>query len=192
MSISKIRFISNNRFKIQEAMEILGAIGVTVVPISLKIEELQTTDTLRLIQDKAVKAFEQIGRPLFVEHTGLYLSYINNLPGGLTQIVWDALQADRFTQLFGNTPDTTVIARTTIGYVDGKKIHTFVGETRGRVADHPRGKRDFQWDCIFLPEGEIQTFAEMGSRKNEISMRRKALDEMVAFLKSGGVPKCML
>lgn len=187
MAILQIRFISSNPYKIKEATDILGAIGVTVVPMSLKIEELQTTDTQRLVRDKAVKAFEQIGRPLFVEHTGLYLAYINDLPGGLTQIVWDALQADRFTQLFGNTPDTTVTARTTIGYVDGKRIHTFVGQTRGRIVDCPRGNRDFQWDCVFVPDGETQTFSEMGDRKNEISMRRKALDEMAAFLQRRGV-----
>jgi XTP/dITP diphosphohydrolase len=28
-------------------------------------------------------------------------------------------------------------------------------------------------DCIFIPDGESETFAEMGDRKNEISMRKK-------------------
>ncbi|MEA2465154.1 MAG: hypothetical protein QOJ98_2901, partial [Acidobacteriota bacterium] len=31
-------------------------------------------------------------------------------------------------------------------------------------------------------EGSNKTFAEMGQRKNEISMRRKALDQFAAFL----------
>ena len=188
MSAFKIRFISSNEFKIREATEILGAAGVSVIPINLKIEELQTTDTERLVKDKVVKAFQEIGRPLFVEHTGLYLHYINELPGGLTQIVWDSLKADRFTQLFGNTPDTSVKARTTIGYTDGKQIHFFVGETRGHITDSLRGNRDFQWDCVFIPEGESLTFSEMGKRKNDISMRRKALDAFAAYLERGVKP----
>jgi XTP/dITP diphosphohydrolase len=46
------------------------------------------------------------------------------------------------------------------------------------------GSKDFQWDCVFVPNGYSETFAQMGDRKNEISMRRKALDAFAAFLKT--------
>lgn len=186
MADIQVRFVTSNRFKIAEAQKILGAVGVEVVPIDMKIEELQTTDTIRLVRDKAVRAFEDIARPLFVEHTGLYLDYMNELPGGLTQIVWDALQADRFAMLFGKSPDPRVTAKTTIGYIDGKKLHTFFGEVSGKITETPKGCREFQWDCVFIPDGEIETFAEMGSRKNEISMRRRALDKYADFLRTNG------
>ncbi|HHF8283696.1 TPA: non-canonical purine NTP pyrophosphatase, partial [Klebsiella pneumoniae] len=45
---------------------------------------------------------------------------------------------------------------------------------------------DFQWDCIFIPDGESETFAEMGDRKNEISMRKKAFDKFKEYLLEGG------
>ncbi|HIE1052061.1 TPA: non-canonical purine NTP pyrophosphatase, partial [Escherichia coli] len=50
----------------------------------------------------------------------------------------------------------------------------------------PKGPRDFQWDCIFIPDGESETFAEMGDRKNEISMRKKAFDKFKEYLLEGG------
>ncbi len=187
MTTFEVRFVSSNRFKIEEAKAILSPVGITVVPVNIKIEELQTTDTERLVQDKALKAFGRIGRPLFVEHTGLYLNYLNGLPGGLTQIVWDSLQADRFSELFGRSPDPSVIAKTTICYVDGKGMHIFIGEVGGRIASTPAGNRDFQWDCVFIPEGETKTFAEIGDKKNEISMRKQALDSYAAYLKRMGV-----
>jgi XTP/dITP diphosphohydrolase len=183
----EVRFVSGNRFKIDEAKSILAFSGVMVVPISIKIEELQTEDTERLVRDKALKAFKNIARPLFVEHTGLYLNYLNGLPGGLTQIVWDTLLADRFSELFGKSSDTSVIAKTTLCYVDGKRMHIFVGEITGKIAASPAGNRDFQWDCVFIPDGATQTFAEMGNKKNEISMRKIALDKYAAFLKANGV-----
>ncbi len=187
MTTFEVRFVSSNRFKIEEANSILSPINIKVVPVDMKIEELQTTDTERLVQDKALKAFSKIARPLFVEHTGLYLNYLNGLPGGLTQIVWDALQADRFSELFGRSPDPSVTARTTICYADGKQMHIFVGEVVGQITSSPTGDRDFQWDCVFIPDGETQTFAEMGERKNQISMRKQALDKYAAFLKANGV-----
>jgi XTP/dITP diphosphohydrolase len=181
-----IRFVTNNRHKIPEAERILAAAGITVVPLALKVEELQTEDSAVLVKDKTLKAFAKVGRPLFVEHTGLYLRHLNELPGGLTQIFWDKLQADRFAALFGTTEDTFTVAKTVIGFTDGKGFFTFEGSIRGNIVPEPRGSRDFQWDCVFLPEGEKQTFAEMGDRKNEISMRRAALDDFAAFLKKRG------
>jgi XTP/dITP diphosphohydrolase len=183
----KIRFISGNKFKIEEARTILSNSSVEVIPLKIKIEELQTEDTNRLVKDKALKAFKKIGRPLFVEHTGLYLSYMNQLPGGLTQIFWDNLEADKFSELFGKSPDTNAVAKTIIGYVDGKKIHLFEGEVSGQIASIPRGNRDFQWDCVFIPNGYDKTFAELGDLKNEISMRKIALDKFFQFLSARGM-----
>lgn len=180
-----IRFISNNRYKISEATAILGEAGINVIPISEKIEEIQTDDVIHLVKDKALKAFKKIGRPLFIEHTGLYIDRINQLPGGLTQVFWDKLEADNFSNLLGGEiGESKAKAITVIGYVDGKKIHLFKGETIGSIISSPKGNRDFQWDCIFVPEGEEETFAEMGIRKNDISMRKKALEEFVLFLRN--------
>jgi XTP/dITP diphosphohydrolase len=110
----------------------------------------------------------------------LYLDYLGGLPGGLTQIFWDTLEADRFARLFGTTQSAK--ARTTIAYCDGMKIYKFEGEIEGQIVPVPRGPRDFQWDCVFQPNGETSTFAEMGVKKNEISMRRAALDKFAAHL----------
>lgn len=182
----EIRFISCNKFKIGEAREILTPMGINVIPIDKKIEELQTQDSHRLVKDKVLKAFVDIGRPLFVEHTGLYLAYLNQFPGGLTQIFWDTLQADKFSELFGHTPDIMVVAKTIVGYCDGLKVHFFEGEISGAISAKPRGNRDFQWDCVFIPQGYDKTFAELGALKNQMSMRRIALDKLANYLAKVG------
>jgi XTP/dITP diphosphohydrolase len=178
----KIRFVSSNEHKIAEAETILGRVGVTVIPNPTKIEELQTEDVERLVKDKLIKAFTMIGRPLFVEHTGLHLHGLNGLPAGLTQIFWDNLKAENFASLVAKLPSNRVTAKTVLAYCDGKQCHMFSGSIDGHVPAVPVGNRDFQWDCVFVPEGETQTFAEMGPRKNEISMRKKALDSFAKIL----------
>lgn len=180
----KLRFLSGNKHKIDEVQRILTPVGVDIVPISKKIEELQTEDVESLVRDKLIKAFEAIGRPLFVEHTGLYLSGLNGLPAGLTQIFWDRLQADRFADLVAGLGDAKVTAKTILGYCDGRQIHIFEGSIDGTVPRKPAGPTDFQWDCVFVPDGSTQTFAEMGAKKDDISMRRKALDLFAAHLKN--------
>ena len=61
-------------------------------------------------------------------------------------------------------------------------MYFFEGEIKGSISSVPKGSRDFQWDCIFIPEGEIETFAEMGDKKNTISMRKIAFDKFKIFL----------
>lgn len=158
--------------------------GVDIVPVSKKIEELQTEDVDRLVRDKLIKAFDAIGRPLFVEHTGLYLDGLNGLPAGLTQIFWDRLEADRFANLVVGLGDAAVTAKTVLGYCDGREIHLFEGAIEGTVPRVPAGPTEFQWDCVFVPKGHTKTFAQMGTAKDDISMRRKALDKFAAHLKS--------
>lgn len=176
--------MSGNAHKITEVKRILDPFGVDIVPVSMKIEELQTEDVERLVRDKLTKAFEKIGRPLFVEHTGLYLSGLNGLPAGLTQIFWDRLQANRFANLVAGLGNAKVTAKTILGYCDGREIHLFEGAIDGTVPRTPAGPTDFQWDCVFIPDGSTKTFAEMGDAKDDISMRKKALDKFATHLKS--------
>ncbi|MCU1303657.1 MAG: non-canonical purine pyrophosphatase [Candidatus Sulfotelmatobacter sp.] len=180
----ELRFVSGNQHKLDEARTILEQRNIIVSPVKHPIEELQIVDTERLVKDKALKAFDRLGEPLFVEHTGLYLKKLNGFPGGLTQIFWDTLQADQFAKLFGETGPNQVKARTVIGYIDGKRFHLFEGEIEGTIAGTPRGNRDFQWDCVFVPDGYDETFAELGDLKNQISMRKRALDSFAAYLES--------
>lgn len=177
-----IRFLSGNSFKIKEVQDIIAKIDITVVPVDYKINEIQTIDVPALVHDKCIKAFQRVRRPIFVEHTSLHIYPLNGFPGGLTQVFWDTLQAESVASIFGKMPDPSVKATTRIAYCDGKAVHQFEGEILGKISPEPRGDRAFQWDCIFIPDGETQTFAEMGKQKNEISMRRKALEKFSLFL----------
>lgn len=188
MTVSKLIFVSGNEFKVQEAKTILAEFGIEMRSSPMKIKELQIQDAIELVKDKALKAFGRLRQPLFVEHTGLYLTHLNGLPGGLTQNFWDSLQADRFSELFGNTKVTDVVARTHICYVDGYRFTVFDGEITGNIAQTPKGNRDFQWDCVFIPSGFQQTFSELGTdKKNEISMRKQALKKLAESVQGGAL-----
>jgi XTP/dITP diphosphohydrolase len=179
----ELRFISSSAEKIAEVSGILAPFGVAITPVDLKIEEIQTEDLEALVRRKALKAFDKVRRPLLVEHTAIYLNHLNGLPGGLTSVFWKRLQAERFCELFGNTVDPGLTVKTMVGYVDGRKISYFEGEVVGRVASEPAGDRGFGWDCAFIPEGQDVTYAQLtGEEKNQISMRRLALEKLATFL----------
>src|SRR3712207_4581897 len=141
----RLRFLSSNPSKIAEAKAILSAAGFDLIAVEKKLEEIQSDDVEFLVRDKCIKAFRLIGRPVFVEHTGLYIEALNGFPGGLTQIFWDRLGAERVARLFARD-DGHAVAKTRIGYCDGRCVHQFGGEVAGRLAPEPRGERA-QWDC---------------------------------------------
>lgn len=177
-----IYFLSSNKYKIAEVTAMLNSKKLTVKPVSKKISEIQSQDMEEIVADKVLKAFEEIGRPLIVEQTGLLLHDLGGLPGGLTQIFWDSLQADKFSAYFASSTIVNATAKTVVGFCDGRKIHIFSGEIDGTIVNPPRGDRSFQWDCVFQPEGFNETFAEMGDRKNDLSMRKKALEKLKVYL----------
>lgn len=176
MNNKRIIFVSNNKHKIHETTKILHEFNITVVSSSIKLHEIQTENINQLVKDKTIKAFKQIKNKLIVEHTGLFIKDLNDLPGIHTQVFWDSLGKEKFTQIARKLDSRTLIAKTIIGYCDCKKIYIFHGEIEGVISEEPKGDDTFQWDCIFIPQGYSQTFAELDSvEKNKISMRKIAL-----------------
>jgi XTP/dITP diphosphohydrolase len=65
---------------------------------------------------------------------------------------------------------------------------TATGTLEGTIIDAPRGTEGFGYDPIFVPQGQTKTLAEMSHQeKNAISHRRKAVQELMAQMKSRGI-----
>jgi len=107
-----------------------------------------------MVEEKSKSAYRGLMLPCVVEYAGLIFADClkDDFPGGLTQSVWSALGPDRFVQEFG--PGRPVVARAVVGYCNGKTVRTFVGDTPGTIANHPRGSRVYDWDVVFCPDGE--------------------------------------
>lgn len=62
--------------------------------------------------------------------------------------------------------------------------HTIEGVVSGQIATSAQGTSGFGYDPIFIPEGQTQTFAQLGlAVKNQISHRAKAIRELMALMR---------
>jgi XTP/dITP diphosphohydrolase len=62
------------------------------------------------------------------------------------------------------------------------------GTLEGVISEQPRGAHGFGYDPLFVPKGHTKTLAEMsGAEKNAISHRAKALQELMAKVKTHGI-----
>jgi len=66
------------------------------------------------------------------------------------------------------------------------EVTTVEGRTHGVILLEPRGAAGFGYDCLFLPDGEMLSYAEMSpDEKNTVSHRGRALErarELIARL----------
>ena len=122
-------------------------------------------------------------KPVLVEGTSLTFVALGQLPGALVKWFLQSMGVNGLCKMLGEDKSREAIAKTAFGYCDGKKIIIATGELKGTIAEHPRGEQGFGWDPIFIPQGHKLTFAEMSpEQKNEISMRRLALENLKPFL----------
>lgn len=177
--MDRIIFVSSNPFKSQEIEKLGTFFNLNIKSADVKINELQVMDLETLVKDKTLQAFKHFGYPVLVDHACLEIECLNNMPGVLTQIFWDSLEGKicRITDCFGNR---NAVAKSTLGYCNGKKLFTVTSQKNGTISDTPRGTRNFQWDTIFIPDGETRTYAEMSiDEKNNISQRKTAFEKLV-------------
>lgn len=190
-----IYFLTSNKGKFAEAQKIVPELEM----FELDLPEEQEVDQQRIVERKLALAADYfcsaLGRKrlpereksgsvaFIVEDTGFYIDCLPGLPGPLIKWFLKTIGRKGIYEICKKFDNYSAHNISIIGYRDEKgQIKFFKGETKGKVVLE-RGEDGFGWDPIFVPEGEDRTYAEMSpGEKNEISMRRKAFEEMKKFL----------
>lgn len=174
-----IYFITGNKNKLEEAKAILG----DVEQLDIDLPEIQDIDAKKIISAKLAEALEHKDGEIIVEDTSLYLDCLNGLPGPLIKWFLKTIGNQGLAGLAEKFGNSKAEAKTMIGYAKSQKeIYFFEGSIKGKIIA-PQGETNFGWDPIFQPDGFDKSFAEMGKeKKNNISMRRIALDKLKNFL----------
>lgn len=181
-----IYYVSGNQMKLSEISQFESEMKFfRLEGYKKEILEIQDSTIDKIVKQKAKAAYKELHRPVLVENSGLTLSNYGNLPGGLTQIMWNALtdngkNPQKFSELFAPADSTPAVAVSVLAYCDGKQVQTFKGLVPGKIVKVPRGDHGFSWDSIFQPDGSTLTFAEMpDSEKRRCSMRTVAMREFI-------------
>lgn len=167
-----IYFVTASKFKVAEVQNYLQYLkskslinpNLKVSIVNQALQEILHPNIELIVRKKALEAYEHLSLPCAVEHSGLFMDELPNLPGGMGQLIWDAV-GERMCSFLRQGDSRGATARSIIGYCDGRKVRLYIGETRGMVATRARGNYKFLWDPIFIPEKCKQTYGEMGMVK---------------------------
>lgn len=173
-------FATGNANKLREVSQILD---VELQQAKLDLLEPQAISVEDIIQIKAKDAYQQYGQPVLVEDTGLEFAAWNGLPGALIKWFLDSVGPEGILKMLSNEDNRQAVAKTVVGYFDGTQVRSFTGQVEGHIAEELSGEQGFGWDALFIPEGYNLSFADMNAdQKNQISMRRRALDALKGHL----------
>jgi XTP/dITP diphosphohydrolase len=187
----KLVFASNNKHKVREISHILDN-KITL----LSLEDINIVEDIPedepLIEGnalfKARYVYNATGLNVFADDTGLEIEALDGLPGvhsarfaGESKDS-NANIAKALEMLKGKT-NRRARFRTVIALIFEDKEYLFEGIISGTIIDEKRGEEGFGYDPIFIPEGRVQTFAQMTlSEKNKISHRAMAFGKLKDFL----------
>ena len=186
----EIVLATHNKHKIAEISEKLGktVLSATDVGVS-EIEENGTTfEENATIKAKAVWI---PGRLAIADDSGLCVNALNGAPGIYSaryagEPTDDKKNNEKLLAAIDGADDRSAYYVCVVVCIlpDGKKI-AVRGETHGVMLREYRGNGGFGYDPLFLSDETGKTFAEMTMQeKNAVSHRGKAIEAMIARLKS--------
>jgi XTP/dITP diphosphohydrolase len=113
-----LRFVTTNEGKLREAREYLGA-DSDVAQLDVDTTEVQADDIGTVAAHSAREAHEQVGEPVIVEDSGLFVEALDGFPGPYSAYVEDTLGIERVWRLVEPEADHAAAFRSVIAYCDG-------------------------------------------------------------------------
>ena len=188
---TRIIFATNNAHKVTEIQSAVGdrieIITLRAAGIDIDIPEPHGTLEANATE-KSTTIHTLTGGNVFSEDTGLEVSALHGEPGVLSARYAGEDKSfekniEKVLKNLGDNPDRRARFRTVISLIYHNKEYLFEGVCEGRILNSPDGADGFGYDPIFVPDGDTRSFARMTlEEKNGYSHRRKAADELVAFL----------
>jgi len=141
-------------------------------------------------RQKARYVHDKFGLDCFADDTGLEVEALDGRPG-----VYSARYAGPACDAFENTQklltelngikNRNAKFRTVIALFINHEEYIFEGSVNGKIAEIPMGTEGFGYDPVFVPDGDVRSFAQMSlEEKNAFSHRSEAVKKLKTFLEA--------
>ncbi len=182
MKNTELIFITGNAGK---AKYLADYFHLPVTHKKLDLPEIQSLSLREVVEDKARRAFAEVGAPVLIEDVSVVFTAMQGLPGPLIKWFDTALGNEGICRLLDSYDNREAVTEVQFAYCDGDDVHVFSGKVKGSMAKEPRGEGGFGWDKIFIPDGYDKTRGEMSSEDwHESGMRKIALEKLREFLEN--------
>ncbi|MGV3041644.1 XTP/dITP diphosphatase [Staphylococcus rostri] len=189
--MAEIVIASSNQGKINDFKTIFvndQVIGINELIADFDVEETGTTfeENARLKSEAAAKA---LGKTVIADDSGLEVAALNGEPGIYSaryagEAKNDEANIDKLLEKLGSQTqrDARFVCVISMTTAEGD-THTFTGTIDGEITLQRNGENGFGYDPVFYVPSKNKTMAQLtATEKAEISHRRKAIDQLQAFI----------
>lgn len=184
--MKKIFFVTSNPGKLSEAQKYLQPLGFEVERMNIPYPEIQGPDLeeVALFGINWIQKDQEFEGAVMLEDAGLFIDALSDFPGVYSKFVFTTIGCEGILRLLEGRENRNAHFEAVIAYYEmGGELLIFKGRVDGKIANELKGENGFGYDPIFVPQGEVRTFAEMGTgEKNRFSHRARALEKLADFL----------
>lgn len=181
---------TRNRGKQAEFRTLLSPFQIEILPMpeGLAIEETGET----YMENAAIKAMavaRATGLFALADDSGIEVDAMDGAPGihsaRFLDGAGDEEKCAKILQLLKGLTRRRARFAISLVLAAPQRAHFAVNaEVLGEISGQPRGTNGFGYDPIFIPQGHVQTFAELpAAEKNKLSHRSRAARSLVRYLK---------
>lgn len=186
---------TSNAGKFQEIKTLLSVLPLSLLNLASFPAVLEIAETgSSFMENASLKASgyaRQTGRWTMADDSGLEVKAIGGAPGIFSARYGEPNSdfGEKIAYLLREIGKTgsrdrsaRFVAALACAAPDGRIIFSTIGICRGAIAETPSGGGGFGYDPVFVPQGFLQSFAELPPEvKNEISHRARALRKFIRY-----------
>lgn len=183
MNSMDIVYVTGNKGKVSLANLIYKDLDVNIIQEDLETPEIQSLDCKEVAAYSAKYAADKLNKSVMKNDSGLVIDALNGFPGALAKYAEDTLKAEGYIKLLDGAESRKCHWVEVLAYCEpGGEPILFESLSYGSIANEVREGRGYDFDKIFIPEGDTRTFSEMSEEEQLKCFDNKAYLDLYKYL----------
>lgn len=176
----QINLVTSNKNKVMEFRQVLEP-QIKVNHVEMSYPELRHDSNEEIAKDSANRLSLQLGKPVVVEDSGIFIEALNGFPGVCSAYIHKRIGLEGILKLMQGITNRNIFYFSAVAFAKpGQEPIVFTGRQEGTLALSIRGKFGWGHDPLFIPKGEEKTLGEMAEPKK--THRATAVKKLKEYL----------
>ena len=183
--MEEIVFVTHNKGKIASAQMQLEGVNVKIFEYDL--DEPRSDDIRYISKVKVEEAYKLVKKPCISLDCGFWIEELNGFPRAFVNFSLETLGLKGILKLMEGKKNRNCKFTECLSYYDGKELHQFMGENKGRLSEEILGENtNEKWSdlwYIYIPSGYDKTLAQMTKEERATRKKYESKNAMKIFAK---------
>lgn len=180
----EIIFVTHNKGKIASAQKYFKNVNIKI--FEHEVDEPRSEDIKYISKVKVEEAYQLVHKPCISLDCGFFIDALNGFPKAYVNYALNTIGLEGILKLMEGKENRNCKFTECLSYYDGKELHQFMGEHKGKLAKEILGQdTNKKWSdlwYIYKPNGYEKTLAQMTEEEREGREKIDSIDSMQEFV----------